>query len=249
MPVPARDARPPSPCREPRSSVRAAGWRRGGSQPLAHTAHHDVEFLSRLDAQRQVDAEQSREDRRRTHRNRYEGDALHGLDLDRMRVGGAQRMHAVHPVGECDHLVRRDAGPVDLRRRAHRSVAPEDKQLVGPSGERSRQGRRRARLGRKGLGNPVRGSGTRIVRSRHLQVALRQQAAAFRGRNNAVDDLDRRARKRDLRDETVMRSRECPPDWRAVDDVAGVVDVEITADATLDDRQDAQRTRTGRTRS
>ena len=73
-------------------------------------------------------------------------------------------------------------------------------------------------------------AGPGLSERRHLQVALRQQAAAFRGRNDAVDDLDRCARERDLRDETVMCSRERLPDRRAVDDVAGVVDVEITAE-------------------
>ena len=92
-------------------------------------------------------------------------------------------------------------------------------------------GRRRpARLDREGLRNPVRGSGTRIVRGGHLQVALREQPAALGRRRHAVDDLDRRARESDLGDETVMRSGKRLPDRNAVDDVAGVVDVEIAAE-------------------
>src|SRR6185312_1783392 len=74
------------------------------------------------------------------------------------------------------------------------------------------------------------GSWARIVGSGDLQVALREQSAAFWRRRHAIDDLDRRARKSDLRDETMMRPRKRLPDWRAVDHVVGVVHVEITAE-------------------
>ena len=86
--------------------------------------------------------------------------------------GAAQRMHAVHSVGERDHLVRRDARPVDLRRRAHRRVAPEDQQLVGPSRERSRRRRRRARLDREAR-QSSRGAVELVVRMNGMCVTSR----------------------------------------------------------------------------